>query len=54
LLIASTLLLLACGRPGDGGDAAALWNSTAFDLADRPVAMAGYRGRPLVINFWAR
>jgi thiol-disulfide isomerase/thioredoxin len=55
LLIASTLLLLACGRPGGGaGDAAALWTSTAFDLADRPVAMAGYRGRPLVINFWAR
>jgi len=54
LLIASTLLLLACGRPGGGGDAAVLWNSTVFDLADRPVALAGYRGRPLVINFWAR
>ncbi|MBU1237894.1 MAG: TlpA family protein disulfide reductase [Gammaproteobacteria bacterium] len=55
LLIGFALLLAACGRPADGGnEAEGLWRSTVFDLADRPVAMAEYRGRPLVINFWAR
>jgi peroxiredoxin len=31
-----------------------LFGATLTDLADRPIALAGFRGKPLVINFWAR
>lgn len=33
---------------------AALFASTLNDLDDKPVALARYKGTPLVVNFWAR
>lgn len=34
--------------------AAPLFDATLWDADDRPFAMAALRGRPLVVNFWAR
>ncbi|MDP2752496.1 MAG: TlpA disulfide reductase family protein [Rhodocyclaceae bacterium] len=31
-----------------------LWVATLTDLNDKPVALQTYKGRPLVVNFWAR
>lgn len=33
---------------------APLFAATLSDLDDKPVALANYRGKPLVVNFWAR
>ena len=33
---------------------APLFASTLFDLDNKTVAFAAYKGRPLVVNFWAR
>ena len=55
LLIVSALLLGACSQhASDPDEVDALWRATGFDLADQPVALLKYRGKPLVINFWAR
>jgi thiol-disulfide isomerase/thioredoxin len=55
LLILPALLLVACGRQdADIKETDALWTSTVFDVKDQPVALVGYRDRPLVVNFWAR
>lgn len=32
----------------------ALFASTLNDLDDKPVALARYKGKPLIVNFWAR
>lgn len=34
--------------------AAPLFAATLWDADDRPFAMAALRGRPLIVNFWAR
>ncbi|WP_371322682.1 TlpA disulfide reductase family protein [Dechloromonas sp. ZY10] len=34
--------------------AAPLFAATLADLDDKPVALERYKGRPLVVNFWAR
>lgn len=51
-------LLLAVVSPlslADGQTASTpLFAATLDDLDDKPVALARYRGRPLVVNFWAR
>ena len=31
-----------------------LFASTLNDLDDKPVALARYKGKPLIVNFWAR
>ena len=31
-----------------------LFAATLSDLDDKPVALSAYKGRPLVVNFWAR
>lgn len=55
LLIVSALLLGACSQhASDPEPTDALWRASAFDLSDQPVALLKYRGKPLVINFWAR
>jgi thiol-disulfide isomerase/thioredoxin len=55
LLIVSALLLGACSQhASDPEQADALWRANGFDLANQPVALSTYRGKPLVINFWAR
>ena len=33
---------------------APLFAATLNDLDDKPVALERYRGRPLIVNFWAR
>lgn len=33
---------------------AAFWQTTLTDSQARPVTLAAFRGRPLVLNFWAR
>lgn len=35
-------------------DAAPLFAATLSDLDDRPVALERFRGKPLIVNFWAR
>ena len=35
-------------------DSAPLFAATLHDLDDKPVALERYRGKPLVVNFWAR
>ena len=59
LLWALALLCLAAraengGEGGNGGEGAALFAATLSDLQNKPVAMATLKGRPLVVNFWAR
>lgn len=43
-------MALAARAEGSGP----LFAATLDDLADKPVALARYEGRPLVVNFWAR
>ncbi|MFA4968871.1 MAG: TlpA disulfide reductase family protein [Sulfuritalea sp.] len=51
-------LLLACASlPAAAAGAissAPLFAATLFDLDNKPVAFADYKGRPLIVNFWAR
>lgn len=56
LLIGFVLALwvAAVGAQQSQPDGKALFAATLSDLAGRPVALASLRGRPLVINFWAR
>lgn len=55
MLTALICLLASCGQPTSAPPASEpLWKTTVFDLGDRPVALATYRGQPLVVNFWAR
>jgi thiol-disulfide isomerase/thioredoxin len=57
LFAAVITTLLACSN-SDSGSAppidAALMSMPLFSLDDRPAFLAQYRGKPLVINFWAR
>jgi thiol-disulfide isomerase/thioredoxin len=43
------------GEPDDEAEAAAidLWSLSFPSLEGAPVAMAGWRGKPLLLNFWA-
>ena len=51
-------LLLACASlPAAAAGAissAPLFAATLFDLDNKPVAFADYKGKPLIVNFWAR
>lgn len=50
-------LLLAAGAAfaqDDKPTAAPLFAASLSDLDDKPVALTTYKGRPLVVNFWAR
>lgn len=38
----------------DQPSSASLFAATLNDLDDKPVALDRYRGKPLVVNFWAR
>ena len=46
----STLTATADKMPSS----APLFAATLSDLDDKPVALARYKGKPLVVNFWAR
>lgn len=55
LLFAALLLALTgCSGSGNGSGAAPLFSSTLPDVEGRPVALESFRGKPLIINFWAR
>lgn len=44
----------ATAHAGEGIDTAAFFSSTLTGLDGQKVAMEQFRGRPLVVNFWAR
>ncbi len=53
--LACLLLLVATLARAEGGDSAEpLFAATLSDLDDKAVAMAAWRGKPLIVNFWAR
>ncbi|MCX7167397.1 MAG: TlpA disulfide reductase family protein [Rhodocyclales bacterium] len=51
-------VLLACASPFAAAagnlSSAPLFAATLFDLDNKAVAFAGYKGKPLIVNFWAR
>lgn len=47
-------LAAATAHAGEGIDTAAFFSSTLTGLDGQKVAMEQFRGRPLVVNFWAR
>ena len=55
-LAALAFALAALAGPAAAGlpASAPLFAATLSDLDDQPQAFAAYKGRPLVINFWAR
>jgi len=53
----SALILALCSTVSSADDqpsSAPLFAATLNDLDDKPVALERYRGKPLVVNFWAR
>jgi thiol-disulfide isomerase/thioredoxin len=52
LLAALSLLLAGLAQAAAGPDA--LFAATLNDLEQRAVALEKYRGKPLIVNFWAR
>ena len=55
-LFAATVFALftACTVADEMPSSAPLFESTLSDLDDKPVALERYKGKPLVVNFWAR
>jgi len=55
LLAGLTLALLSLTAVANEQPATApLFTATLNDLDDKPVALSRYKGKPLVVNFWAR
>jgi thiol-disulfide isomerase/thioredoxin len=52
LLAGALLCCLGFAVRADGIEP--LFGATLDDLSDKPVALAQYKGRPLIVNFWAR
>ena len=58
--LTAPLLCIALAFPGtqaianDLPDSAPLFAATLNDLNDKPVKLERFRGKPLVVNFWAR
>jgi thiol-disulfide isomerase/thioredoxin len=53
----TALLLALCSTLSSADDlpsSAPLFAATLNDLDDKPVALERYKGKPLVVNFWAR
>ena len=48
------LALLAVFSLSARADSTALFAATLTGLDDKPVALAEWRGKPLIVNFWAR
>ncbi|MFN6961131.1 MAG: TlpA disulfide reductase family protein, partial [Rhodocyclaceae bacterium] len=49
-------LIAACWLPlaAWAADAAALFAAQLGDAQDKPATLAAFRGKPLIVNFWAR
>jgi len=52
LVLAAVLLLLPLAAAA--ADAAALFGATLLGLDDKPFALEQLRGKPMIVNFWAR
>jgi thiol-disulfide isomerase/thioredoxin len=50
----SLSLLATAASAAEGMDTAALFSASLTGLDGQPVAMERFRGRPLIVNFWAR
>jgi thiol-disulfide isomerase/thioredoxin len=48
------LVLLLAGSIAHAAGSEPLFAATLSGTDDRPVALAAYRGKPLIVNFWAR
>ena len=46
--------LVTAGQAAENIDAEAFFASTFTGIDGQPLAMAQFRGRPLIVNFWAR
>ena len=53
-LAALALLAPLALAAGESPSPAPLFAATLADLDDKPAALSRYRGKPLVVNFWAR
>jgi len=53
-VIAAFVLLPALAQAEEFPPAEPLFAATLSDVADKPVAMSIYKGKPLIVNFWAR
>jgi thiol-disulfide isomerase/thioredoxin len=51
-LLAALALLAATAARADSAES--LFAATLSDLDDKPAAMSAYKGKPLIVNFWAR
>jgi thiol-disulfide isomerase/thioredoxin len=51
-LLVALVLLIAFPARADSTEP--LFAATLTDLDDKPAAMAAYKGKPLIVNFWAR
>ncbi|HZV55080.1 MAG TPA: TlpA disulfide reductase family protein [Rhodocyclaceae bacterium] len=51
-LLAALLCCIAVTARADGPES--LFAATLSDLADKPVQLSAYKGKPLMVNFWAR
>ncbi|WP_068637107.1 TlpA disulfide reductase family protein [Thauera butanivorans] len=54
LILCLGFVAASTARAGEGIDTAAFFSSTLTGLDGRKIAMQQFRGRPLVVNFWAR
>jgi len=52
ILLVALLCCLAVAAHADGAES--LFATTVSDLTDKPAALSAYKGKPLIINFWAR
>jgi thiol-disulfide isomerase/thioredoxin len=52
LWLAALLCVFSLGARAQ--DSTALFAATLTDLQDKPQALAQWRGKPLIVNFWAR
>lgn len=53
-LILGVLPLSTVAQEKEMPPSAPLFATTLHDLDDKPAALERYRGRPLIVNFWAR
>lgn len=53
-LVCLVCLISSLARAEEPTSPAPLFATTLNDLDDKPVALEQYRGKPLVVNFWAR
>ncbi len=53
-VLAAALLPLFSGAALGASDSDVLFNARLTDLDGKPASLESYRGKPLIVNFWAR